>query len=346
MAQQEHFQRLDGLRGVAALVVMIGHATNILAGHSIVPRKLLAVDFFFMLSGFVIAYAYERKILAGMTVRAFLVRRAIRLYPLIALGAVLGICATAIDVHFRFPATAIPPVIGALLALPVPGHHFGSGLFPINPPEWSLFYELLAYIAFVLFLVRSRTAFVGLIAVVALVARLWSDIRYGIIWPPFWTDTFSVTYAFSFGVILWRIRDKAKSIRLPFLALVLLVMAPCFTPLSLGWPSDAVGMMICFPLAILSGATISQGVSAKAESLLGDLSYPLYVLHWPVIQIVRRALPADTGLPASVVLACAAAIAVSFAALARFDKPVRMRLSASYASLGNSRLKPEASGRC
>src|SRR5688572_5964759 len=90
MSGKPHFETLDGLRGVAALAVLVAHASAILLGESVVPRQLLAVQFFFMLSGFVMAYSYEQKLLFGMPFRDFILRRVIRLYPMILLGALLG----------------------------------------------------------------------------------------------------------------------------------------------------------------------------------------------------------------------------------------------------------------
>lgn len=98
--QTYHFATLDGLRGVAALLVLLGHATaiDLSPALTLVPRKLLAVEFFFMLSGFVVAYAYEDRFRAGFSVREFLLRRAVRLYPMIVVGACLGTiqCAVAL----------------------------------------------------------------------------------------------------------------------------------------------------------------------------------------------------------------------------------------------------------
>ncbi|HEY8254564.1 MAG TPA: acyltransferase family protein, partial [Rhizomicrobium sp.] len=88
--ETKHFEILDGLRGVAAIAVLVGHASILFLQSTWVPRKLLAVQFFFMLSGFVITHAYEGKLRAGMTWREFMLRRIIRLYPLIVLAALVG----------------------------------------------------------------------------------------------------------------------------------------------------------------------------------------------------------------------------------------------------------------
>ena len=94
-----HFDVLDGLRGVAALLVLLGHETAIVFGTSgsLAPRKELAVAFFFMLSGFVISSAYEDHLRRGMPATDFLARRVIRLYPLIALGIAVGSLAWIVE---------------------------------------------------------------------------------------------------------------------------------------------------------------------------------------------------------------------------------------------------------
>src|SRR5689334_5049584 len=162
---KHHFVILDGLRGVAALAVVIFHfmewvftdpSTNFI-GHG-----FLAVDFFFCLSGFVIGYAYDDRI-RGMGLAAFFKARLIRLHPLVILGSVLGLLGLLLD-PFASPLTQQPGNLALLficslllIPLPVMSERFFN-LFALNAPSWSLFWEYIANFlyAFVLYRISRR----------------------------------------------------------------------------------------------------------------------------------------------------------------------------------------------
>lgn len=100
-----HYAILDGLRGVAALTVIWYHVFEGFATSPLDQKfnhGYLAVDFFFILSGFVVGYAYDdrwagRRAGGGMRMRDFLKRRIVRLHPMVVLGSVLGaVCVTCI----------------------------------------------------------------------------------------------------------------------------------------------------------------------------------------------------------------------------------------------------------
>src|SRR5688572_27186028 len=96
---KQHFQILDGLRGIAALAVVIFHFMEWIfpdISNNFIGHGFLAVDFFFCLSGFVIGYAYDDRI-RKMGTGAFFKARLIRLHPLVILGSVLGLLGFLID---------------------------------------------------------------------------------------------------------------------------------------------------------------------------------------------------------------------------------------------------------
>src|ERR1700676_1910725 len=90
LSERQHFATLDGLRGVAAIVVLASHCINVFGFSWLIPHAGQAVDFFFCLSGFVIGYSYEKRLLGTMSFPEFVVVRIIRLYPLILVGLLLG----------------------------------------------------------------------------------------------------------------------------------------------------------------------------------------------------------------------------------------------------------------
>ena len=168
-----HFAAMDGLRGIAAMAIMLFHSYK---GGGIVRNGPLAVDLFFMLSGFVIGYSYDDKLRGAMLPLAFLKRRAIRLYPMIIFGALGGIVLSLI--HNRANPTAAYPLHSilssgalSLLVLPylVPGV-LGIAIFSFNPPLWSLFFELLANLGYAL---TCKRLSVWLLACMVLASLVW-----------------------------------------------------------------------------------------------------------------------------------------------------------------------------
>src|SRR6187402_3617673 len=96
---KQHFEILDGLRGVAAIAVVTFHFMEwAISDYSknFIGHGFLAVDFFFCLSGFVIAYAYDDR-MKQLKPGPFLIRRLIRLHPLVVIGSVLGLITFLFD---------------------------------------------------------------------------------------------------------------------------------------------------------------------------------------------------------------------------------------------------------
>lgn len=158
---KQHFEILDGLRGVAALSIVIFHFMEWIQpdiNKNFIGHGFLAVDFFFCLSGFVIGYAYDDR-MGKMGVREFFRRRLIRLHPLVILGAVLGLLGLFLDPF----ATPIPYSIGKLallficslllIPLPIMEERFFNN-FALNAPAWSLFWEYIANIFYAFILCR------------------------------------------------------------------------------------------------------------------------------------------------------------------------------------------------
>src|SRR5690349_7916766 len=143
-----HFEILDGLRGVAAIAVVIFHFMEIAVPDpkkNFIAHAYLAVDFFFCLSGFVIAYAYDDKI-AATGIGSFLRRRLIRLHPLVVIGSVLGLLTWIFDpfsnLHQSYAAKNWLLFITSCLMVPFPlVKERYLNLFHLNPPTWSLFWE-------------------------------------------------------------------------------------------------------------------------------------------------------------------------------------------------------------
>jgi peptidoglycan/LPS O-acetylase OafA/YrhL len=304
---KKHFETLDGLRGVAASVVLVGHATGLFCESSIVPHKNPAVLFFFMLSGFVISYAYGAKLLEGMPIASFYQRRAIRLYPLIVLGSILGWLAIPTT---TFKLFGLGHLTLSMLVLPNP-----ASVYPyyLNPPEWSLFFELIGCLLFP-FLIRMRTSFLAAISIICAVANIYTFKDAA--WP---LSALSLAISFNIGILLWRNRIKFPPI--PFWVLALIVVATCIAPLPLSAVYDIAITLLVFPIIIGAGLGHSR---AAILLFLGNISYPLYILHWPVLQFVRLNFGNST---ASMLAAIVLSYALAWTALLFFDLPVRRFLT-------------------
>ena len=278
---------LDALRGVAALLVAIGHTEKITQSSWPIGHYGLAVDFFFMLSGYVMTRTYESR-LADRTLSpgGFLAKRIRRLWPVAAVGVLLA---------FTF-SIATGPVSGklllmfatALLFLPFPG---SGWLFPLNGPRWSLFTELFANLIHALLLARLSNRALSIVFVLLTAAYAWIALWYGE-WQlagkagemlPALARTL-VSYIG--GILLYRhFRDRAvSSVGLPLLCAVL-----AFTIYFSGrFPSELAGivftLLIC-PWLIVAGASVQVSPrAARLAAAAGLMSYPLYAVHYPLIE--------------------------------------------------------------
>lgn len=297
MDQARKFLTLDALRGVAALTVVEFHTANF-AGTRLVRHGYLAVDFFFMLSGFVLTFAYQGRLDAGWSTGAFLKARLIRLYPLYLLGLALGFGLRILDVLLGRPS----PTLGAmvtllgvgLLLLPAPAQfgHVSAFAFPFNIPAWSLFFELIANAVHALALRRRGCRFLGCLAGTAAFAFfLWVAWRGEMDLGAHRTEVLPglarVLFGYTAGVLLFKVWQTGRfQWRVPpslaAVALVLLLIGP-----SRGWGHalgyDMVVTVFCFPLLLLLSARSQPPVRvARLFQGLGVASYAIYVLHVPL----------------------------------------------------------------
>jgi len=122
----------------------------------VVPHSYLAVDFFFMLSGFVIALNYQARMEKGLSFWRFAQARLVRVYPMFLIGLVIGVPVKILRASLYgmvpFAITDVPNFITNLIILPSP---FSFLLFPFNGARWSLFVELLVSLLFGALLYRA-----------------------------------------------------------------------------------------------------------------------------------------------------------------------------------------------
>lgn len=343
--QKKHFDVLDGLRGVAALGVVIFHFMEFVEpdyGKSFIGHGFLAVDFFFCLSGFVIAYAYDDRI-GKLGLREFFRSRAIRLHPLVVLGSVLGLLGFLFSHAQPLDAARITEIFVCsvlLIPFPVMSERFYN-LFSFNAPAWSLFWEYVANIVYAFVLCRVKSRYLTALVVLAAGGIVYVIYKEGSLlggWsgPTFWDGFARVSYSFMAGMLIYRSRWIIKN-RMGFLLVSALLALAFLSPFG-KWNllTESLIVLVYFPFLIALGAGATP--SPRVERLcvfLGKISYPLYMTHYWVIWIFGDYFeshhPTQPGLFFIVLGALAFQVALAYAVMVFYDNPVRRWLSGTKA---------------
>lgn len=370
-----HYELLDGLRGVAAILVLIYHIFEGFAfaestngeGSGLITtlnHGHIAVDFFFILSGFVISYAYDDR-WGKMSLGGFFKRRLIRLHPMLIMGAVVGMISFLLTgcQQWSGDVTPISWVLIALLltifmvpALPgLPYEVRGNGeMFPLNGPMWSLFFEYIGNILYALVIRRLSTKLIAVLTAILGVLHAWIFVgdlsgydSVGIGWTidtiNFWGGLVRMLFPFSMGMLLAR-TFKPREVKGAFWICSAMLIAVFAVPyiaksgaISLNSLYEVVCIAVIFPFIVWLGACGKGGdnYTGRINNFLGELSYPLYIVHYPIMYIFYKWLIenrcytlGDTlGLSALVVLS---SVALAYACLKLYDEPVRKWLARKY----------------
>ena len=336
----ERFLVLDGLRGIAAFAVILDHVPSGQLG-ALVPNRTLSVDFFFILSGFVLAHAYGAKLEGGWSPWAFMRMRLIRLYPLYILGTLIGVLAL-LGQHWPGWGHFLYALIPAILFLPAPPNSAISGgsLYPYNGPAWSLFFELIANLVFAIiarFLTWRGFAVILSVGAILTIVTTFNhpDARGpGWMWAHLDAGLARVVFDFFAGVAIYRLRSVIVLPAIPWWAAAGAFLVAIAIPVAAEWAPayDAFATIVLMPLlvALASGAKVN-GFVAWMCGALGLLSYGVYVLHVPILQLLSPGLLA-TGIPpwgnalGAILVALAAGVAAAILHSV-YDKPVRRWLA-------------------
>lgn len=319
-----HYALLDGLRGVAALLVVWYHifeGFQFAAGKATIDginHGYLAVDFFFILSGFVIGYAYDDRWGKSLTTLSFFRRRLIRLHPMVMMGALLGFISFALTGFQRWDGSSAGVglsllALGAawlmLPALPgMPREVRGNGeMFPLNGPCWSLFFEYIGNILYALVIRRLGTKALAAVCVALAGGLAWFAITdqsgYGSIGVGWTVDSVNILGGalrmlcpFTIGMLMSRV-FRPMQVRGAFWWCALVLLALFHVPYIEGgepWSWNGVFESVCiigiFPMIVwmaASGSTTDQ-LSTRICSFLGDISFPLYIVHYPLMYAFYR----------------------------------------------------------
>lgn len=368
-----HYALLDGLRGVAALLVMCYHVFEGFAfagGGSIdtLNHGYLAVDFFFILSGFVIGYAYDdRWKNKSLTLPDFFKRRLIRLHPMVVMGAVLGTVTFCLQGGVQWDGTHVATsmvmlsLLCALFFIPaIPGAGYevrGNGeMFPLNGPCWSLFFEYIGNLLYALFIRRLSTKALTVLVVLSgagLAAFALFDVsgygNIGVGWTldavNFLGGSLRMLFPFSTGMLLSRIFKPAK-VRGAFwicsTALVVLFAVPFVEgtdPVCANGAYEVFCILIAFPVLLWIGAsgTTTDKQSTRICKFLGDISFPVYVVHYPLMYLfyawmIRTGVHTLAQTWHVALCVYASSILIACLCLKLYDEPVRKYLAKRFLS--------------
>ena len=364
--KQERLYTLDALRGVAAFIVIWFHIFEGFAtspADQMLNHGYLSVDFFFLLSGYVIGFSYDNRWNGGKLTRwEFFKRRLIRLHPMVIAGTLIGAITFIMGGSQKWngEAVSLVTVLAACLfnvfLLPViPGSmHEVRGnreMFPLNGPHWSLFFEYIANIFYAVFVRRLNNRWLAVLTIISgggILATLFGNLTgyYNLCvgWTAYdnnlWGGLARVMFSFTAGLLMSRTFRRR---RLPHaflwctLILIVVTCMPYAGPEGHEWLNavyDTIVILFIFPMVLAMGASAIEERESRFKSLIGELSFPLYAIHYPLMYLFY-AWVWTNELSFSETWHVAIAIVFSSIILAWlllifYDRPVRRHLSKHY----------------
>lgn len=341
-----HFPILDGLRGTAAILVVVFHLFEAvypdMSEHPM-HHGYLAVDFFYLLSGFVVGYAYDDR-WGKMTLKEFFRIRLIRLHPLVILSVAIGAIAFWFDPFKTGEPVSIDKLVLTMIIgftlLPSPDVRGWGETHSLNGPCWSLLQEYIANIIYGMFGRKMTKTVLWIIVIISGIAltvtAVWNGhLGTGWAYKNIWIATVRMMFPFFAGLLLYR---SGKLFRIPMayvvcsLALIILFFVP-YSSFN-GW-YEAACIIIVFPIVVAAGAGGEiKGRWAKVCNFSGAISYPIYIIHYPFIYIYTEWIYLKKPASSEIILVAVGLfvffILLSWAALKLYDEPVRVWLKRKY----------------
>jgi peptidoglycan/LPS O-acetylase OafA/YrhL len=349
------FDVLDLQRAIGFLLVLLSHASGFAGnplGTDIGSLGAVLMAYFFLLSGFVAGHSADDRLRAGaLTPMRFLARRAVRYWPMLALGTLLGALPLAVRLVYWGDSYGVAPalkgfIMGCIL-VPMTTQPFWrlhySEAFLFDPPAWFLFYDLLALAAYAMVLRRLSLQWLVGIAVLAgaglsAAAISHNTVNYGDWWPSFLLAGPYALYSFVLGYALFRLRDLFRG-ELPEVWAFILVaglLAISLAPVPLHWrfsgALQAFIVIAVLPLLMWLSLRVKTGPRLHGVAqTAARFAYPIYILHYPVVRTASELIPRlhihGAWLAALMMAEMAAALGVAVLAAIFIDEPLRRLLS-------------------
>ena len=295
MHSYQRYQALDGLRGLAALAIVIWHEPNWFP-YLRLPTAHIAVDLFFVISGFVIAASYESRLKAGLSVSSFMLIRIIRLYPFYLFGTLISIISLVLSFLSRgtiseFHLALWRAALFSAFMLPSPSFGILGNLYPLNIPAWSLHFEIIINIIWALtYKSWSGPILYFLTATFGLLLLIFPDFAQGgNSYDNYGQGLARVCFSFPAGVLIYRLRDYFSTTRkFNIIYLALFFLFATSLPFGIWTP-----FIVVFVLPILVGLSINSSLHPRTTvilSIVGTASYGLYAIHMPLMSLVNASI--------------------------------------------------------
>ena len=328
-AQAARLPLLDGLRGIAALFVMLYHAQMVFGISGPFSRGYLFVDLFFLLSGFVLTLSAEARMNAGWGTIGFMRARILRIWPMAAVGTLAGAISLALS---GSDDGLVGPVLLGLLMIPA---LFGNReLFPLNGPQWSLFLELLGNLVHGLLLRRLSDPLLALLVLLCGAVLIVTVTHFGsnTLGPysfNWWWALPRLGFSYVLGILLARRRTKARhnagrhwwlALSAPGALILLLDRLPLAVP-----AGDLLIVLTAFPaLFWLAATSVTPPAAVRWLACLGRMSFPLYTIHLPVLLLVAAFGRHPSMMALAVIATIIAAILIDRAFVPRRGRGLRL----------------------
>lgn len=339
LSSKPRFEILDGLRGVAAILVVMFHLFETYSKgpcFQVLNHGYLAVDFFFILSGFVIGYAYDDRWSKGMTQWNFYKRRLIRLQPMVIMGTLIGALwfyfgdAPGFDYVMQTPwwKLLVIVVLGCLMFPTPPSMDIRgwSEVNSLNGVTWSLMWEYIGNILYATIIRRFSkivlAVFVGFAAILTISLGLnldWSGLLetrsyaahtmiggFGLTPDQLYIGVSRLLYPFFGGLLMYRLGISIKIKNYGFmwcsLALAAILVMPHLggdTPNMINGSYCVIAILLLFPMIVAAGAgsPLEGKKTIKVCKFLGAISYPLYITHYPFVYMQMQWVAAHPDAP-------------------------------------------------
>ena len=331
---------LDAMRGITALAVVTSH-TGAVSPPMPLRFSFLAVDFFFLLSGFVLARAYQPRLQAGLSAWRFMEIRFVRLFPMFILGSAVGLVYAAGQFVLHKPHALAPQHLMAAFAssfVMLPDLHSRNFLFPLNGPSWTVFVEVLINSAFALLLFRLRSSILLVVSAACAAVYVWGAVHVGTgnlgwAWSTILYGIVRGGYAFPLGVVLGRIpKSTMRPPSLWALPPTGLLVWLLFVGLPVRQEADFLVLSFAIlPAIVWLGASLPPPEALRPVcQTVGDISYPFFAVHYPLLHILFYLFVKQWGFPGWLVLAAffPAMALLAWILFHNIDVPVRQWLTA------------------
>lgn len=299
-AQPSQMVLIHGLRGMAAIVVMIYHFSELTINRKFFESGYLAVDLFFVMSGLVLTRAYLHRFKGGMLKWDFIIRRAVRLYPIILVGAFITGVGVLINHLLDYNPPSLSKSFASILLMsfsiptPPPISPNSGLLFPLNSVYWSLFLEVIGSIAFAFVITESRLRNLILFcsasaAIVFFLALENGNLDVGATYQTLFAGAFRFSFSFAIGMLIGRIAPTRRMSSYSKTATLLILTAALlfFSPApEVRWLYDFGVVTLLWPLIVWSASQIDPPQMIQGPfNWSGEVSYALYAIHIPLIGI-------------------------------------------------------------